>query len=314
MEGSKTFVFAPEGSGSGGGLGALMGMIPSLLQGKGLDPNLVAALMNTRNNQDSWGGGCWWIWAILLFLIFGWGGNGFGGNGGRGITSLPVELNGDAGRELLMNAISGNGQAINQLASSLGCSTQQLQTAICGIQNSIDKVSGQVGMSTQQIINSIQSNFSAIGSQLASCCCDIRTSIERQGYETRLSTMEQTNTLSGKIENLNQTMNERFCQLEMREMQNKLDAERQKNTALTGQLSQEHQNNYFAQVMAQGIAPVSASIAELGARLAKIECSMPPTVAVPYPQLQAFNPECFRAAAYGAYAGDVAARYTNCGC
>lgn len=59
--GDKTFVFTPEQNGSGGGLGALMGMIPALLNGKGMDPNLVAALMNNRNNQEGFGGGCWWI-------------------------------------------------------------------------------------------------------------------------------------------------------------------------------------------------------------------------------------------------------------
>ena len=37
-----------------------------------------------------------------------------------------------------------------------------------------------------------------------------------------------------------------------------------------------------------------------------IKCKMPPTVAVPYPQLQVYNPETFRAAAFGVYAGDVA--------
>jgi len=75
-------------------------------------------------------------------------------------------LNNEAGRELLMNAIQGNGTAINQLASSLNCSTQQLQNAICQIQGQIQQVGNQVGLSSQQIINSIQSNSAAIGLSL----------------------------------------------------------------------------------------------------------------------------------------------------
>lgn len=279
--GDKTFVFTPEQNGSGGGLGALMGMIPALLNGKGLDPNLVAALMNNRNNQEGFGGGCWWIWIILLFFIWGWGGNG-NGFGGRGMNGLPAELNNDAGRELLMNAIQGNGNAINQLSSTLGCSVQQLQSAICNIQGSIDKVSGQVGMTSQQVINAIQSNSSAIGSQLASCCCDIRTAIERQGYESQLATLNQTGVLSGKIDNQTQVINDKFCQLEMREMQNKIDQLRENNSTLLNQLSQEHQNNYFAQVSAQTIAPVNAALGDLSSRLAKIECKQPATVTIPY--------------------------------
>lgn len=112
--GEKTYIFG-EPSGGGGSKFDIMAMLPGLMGGKGnsLDPNLVAALMNGNRNQDAWGGaGCWWIWIILLFWVFGWGGNGFGGRNGGG---LPAELNGDAGRELLMNAIQGNGSAINSI-------------------------------------------------------------------------------------------------------------------------------------------------------------------------------------------------------
>lgn len=88
-----------------GGNSSVASLIPALMQNRGMDPNLVAALMNGNNNRSAWGGdGCWWIWIILLF--FCWGGNGWGGNG---MNSLPAQLNGDAGRELLMNAIQGNG-------------------------------------------------------------------------------------------------------------------------------------------------------------------------------------------------------------
>lgn len=115
MGSDRTFVFAPEGATGGGGMNGLLAMIPGLLQGKGLDPNLVTALMANRNNQDGFGGGgCWWIWVLLLFFVFGWGGNGFGGFGGRNGGGLPAELNGDAGRELLMNAIGNNGTEIGR--------------------------------------------------------------------------------------------------------------------------------------------------------------------------------------------------------
>lgn len=203
----------------------IMSMIPALLQNKGLDPNLVAALMNGNKNQDAWGGaGCYWIWIILLFFL--WGGNGFGNGFGNGANGIPAQLNNEAGRELLMNAIQGNGTAINQLASSLNCSTQQLQNAICQIQGQIQQVGNQVGLSSQQIINSIQSNSAAIGSQLASCCCDIRTAIERQGCDSRLATVEQTNTLtsnantqfnilSSKIDAQTQIIQSGFCHITM---------------------------------------------------------------------------------------------------
>lgn len=127
MGSDKIFMFDNPAAGESAGI---MSMIPALLQNKGLDPNLVAALMNGNKNQDAWGGaGCYWIWIILLFFL--WGGNGFGNGFGNGANGIPAQLNNEAGRELLMNAIQGNGTAINQLASSLNCSTQQLQNAIC---------------------------------------------------------------------------------------------------------------------------------------------------------------------------------------
>lgn len=72
------FIGTPEGGNSGGSKFDIMAFLPSLMGGggKSLDPNLVAALMNNKGNQDAWGGGgCWWIWIILLFFV--WGGWGY---------------------------------------------------------------------------------------------------------------------------------------------------------------------------------------------------------------------------------------------
>lgn len=300
-------------------------MIPGMLKGNGLDPNLVAALMNGNKNQDAWGGGgCWWIWIIVLFWLWGsWGGNGFGGNRNGG--GLPAELNNDAGRELLMSAIQGNGTAINQLASSLNCSTQQLQSALCNVQGAIDKISGQIGMSSQQIINSVQSMGASIGQQIASCCCDVRTAIERQGSETRLQNCQDMNILTntmtqntmnlrdGNLANTQAILNKLndFQSLYQADKMDRLTAE---NLALKGQISQANQNAYISATIQANTAPIAGALNSLQSEVDSIKCKMPPTVSVPYPQLQAFNPECFRAAAFGAYAGDAMYGRSGCGC
>lgn len=326
------FIGTPEGGNSGGSKFDIMAFLPSLMGGggKSLDPNLVTALMSNKGNQDAWGGGgCWWIWIILLFFVWGgWGGNGFGNRNGGG-NGLPAELNNDAGREMLMNAIQGNGTAINQLASSLNCSTQQLQSAICNIQGQIQQVGNQVGMSSQQIINAVQSGNNQLLSQIAECCCTTNNNITKMGYENQLANCNQTNTLVN-------TMNSNTLQLrdanaantqailakvdafEARYQADKFAAVTAENLALKGQISQANQNAYFAATMQANTAPIAGALNNLQKEVDAIKCKMPPTVAVPYPQLQAFNPECFRAAAYGAYAGDMAANYgpygNNCGC
>lgn len=73
--GDKIVLLDGMGSGSGSAANGLLSMIPgmftSLLGGNKMDPNLVAALMNGRNNQDQFGGANgWWLWIIVLFWLW----------------------------------------------------------------------------------------------------------------------------------------------------------------------------------------------------------------------------------------------------
>ena len=97
-------------------------------------------MMNNRGNCG-WGDmGAWWI---VILLIFGWGGfggfgGGFGGRGNaQGLADLGNLVNNDAGRELLMNAIQGNANAISQLASTVHCDANQLSAAIQSVSSQI---------------------------------------------------------------------------------------------------------------------------------------------------------------------------------
>lgn len=249
----KTYVFSNEpSSGCSGSKLDITALLPNLMGGRSLDPNLLLALNNGYRNQDMWGGaGMWWIWILLLF---GWGRNGFGGWGGYGngeccnngcnnCAALPWALNSDTGRELLMQAIQGNGDAIRQLASTLNCDVKSIETNLCNIQSLIQNVGNQVGLTSQQVINSIQQVGCTIGNSLAQCCCDVKQAIERQGYENRLSTINQTddiksdantkfNILSSKIDAQTVLLNDKFCELEKRELQNKIDTLRQEKTTL----------------------------------------------------------------------------------
>lgn len=79
---------------------------------------------------------------------------------------FQAQLNNDYGRELLMQAIQGNRSAIDQIANALNCITTQLQSAICNVQGAIDKVAGQVGMTSQAVINAVQQQGCEIGNQI----------------------------------------------------------------------------------------------------------------------------------------------------
>lgn len=64
--------------------------------------------------------------------------------------------------------------------------------------------------------------------------------------------------------------------------------------------------------------PIVTKLNSLQSDVDGIKCKLPNTVSVPYPQLSCYNPEIFRAAAMGAYAGDAAFNgvgyNSGCGC
>lgn len=242
-----------------------------------MDPATLLAMMN----NNGFGGGNW-MWIIFLFFLYGWGGNGFFGNRG----GLGAEINGDYGRTLLLQAINGNGNAIGQLATTLNCDINAVQTALNALQTSIQSVGNQVGMSGMQTINAIQAGNQQLAAQLAQCCCDNKLLVTTQSYENRIANAEQTSFLGSKIDfngaNItnkiaDQTalLNDKFCQLEMREMQNKIDALREERSSLMSTLSNEHQTAAIQNYVASVVGPIAAKVNSIEGRL-------PQTVTLPY--------------------------------
>lgn len=272
---TKTYVF---GDGSGSGNSGMWGWLANLAQNRGVDPNVLAMM----NNSGGWGNGMGnWIWFFFIILL--WGGNGWGGFGrnGQGTADLASLINGDNGRDLLMQAINGNGTAISQLASTLNCSVGQIQQSINGVMTQLQSLGNQVGMSGQAIINAIQSGNCSIERQLAQCCCDNRLLTTQQGYENRIAISEQTNVLGSKIDQQSVLINDKFCQLEQRELQNKIDALREERSSLLGQISQANQTAQIGQYIAQAVNPVNAAVAALQSEIDGIKCKLPQTQVVP---------------------------------
>ena len=319
---SKTYVFGNEGSTSNNGM---LGLLAPLLQKQGVDPNVLLAM---KGNNGFGGEGGWFMWVIFLFFLMGWGGNGWGGfvNNGRG--GLANEINNDYGRSLLMDAIGGNRNALSNLATQLNCTEGQIQNAISALTSQVQSIGNQVGMSGMQTINALQQGNMQIAQQIANCCCQTNNNITTQGYENKLAICHQTHDINDNananalmLRDTNQSnhlaLMGKLDQMQTQAMQDKLDALREKNSALVAQISNEHQTQALQAYQAQIITPVNAALAALQAEVAGIKCKLPNTVSVPYPQLKTYNPEVFQAAAMGAYAGDVAANAAStvgCGC
>ena len=250
---------------------------------------LMAAM---ANNGGFGGGGGWWAWIILMAL---WGGNGFGRNG-QDTQEILSTLNGDQGRQMLMSAIEGNGTAISQLASTLHCDVNAIQTALNAVQASICQVGNTVGMTGMQIVNAVQAGDASLASQISQCCCENRLLTTTQGYENRIALAEQTSFLGAKIDNQTNIISDKFCDLEKRELQNKIDALREERSTLLGRISNSEQTN-------QILSYINSTISPLAADVAAIKCAQPPTVSVPYPTLQAVQttPYCANFGTFGSF-------------
>ena len=143
--------------------------------GNSLDPNLMLAL----SQNGGFGNGGSWMWMMFMWILFPWifGGNGaFGNNNGF----LANQLNNDAGRDLLLQAINGRSDALGQLAQILNTSVSNVQNGVNAIQSAVQTVGAQVGLSGQQVINSVQAGNASLSQQLCQCCCENRLAIANQ--------------------------------------------------------------------------------------------------------------------------------------
>jgi len=196
-------------------------------------------------------------------------------------------MNNDNNTDLIMNAINGTDADVRLLATTLNADVNEVRSAIATINTSIANVGSQVGLTGLQVINAIQSGNSALASQLSQCCCENRLLTTQQGYEARIQTIEQTNLLGSQADRNTKAvtdaisaqtiaMNDQFCALKERELQNKIDSLTAANTSLKNQIDNANQT-----------AAVAAMLAPIQKEVSEIKAAQPATTVVTYPQLTA---------------------------
>ncbi len=265
----KTYVFGTDANASSNSL--LASILPSL-QNRGIDSSYLMGLMSGNGNGGFFGnnGGFQDIIALIVIAaIFGNGnGNGLFGGGGN---------NNNAEREMLMSAIQRNGTDLSQLAQSLNCSVGQVHNAIDQVATQICQLTGQVGLSSERIINSVLSGNASLASQLANCCCTIEKGILESNYLTERGFCNTNQTLAKGFSDIGYATQSQTCSIEkaiaastaqimegqraaeMREMQDKMDALREKNAQQAVILNNAQQTSQFAAML----APIQADLAEL---------------------------------------------------
>ena len=243
----------------------------------------------------------------IIASMFGWNGGGFGnggfGGGNGSAAFISSQLNSDSSRELIMQAVTSQGEAsrtaIQNLATMMGQDFNLVNSAVQNVQNALSTMATQQAVSVPTIINAIQSGNQALSQQFCQCCCQTQQQIMAQGYENQIRTIEQTKQLGsqadrnaasivGAINNLHTDMTREFCDIREREMQSKIETQADIITQLRGQLDNDRQT---AQLFA-AINPLQAKVNEIAAK-------QPNTVPVQYPNLVAVNQTPYNGGFYG---------------
>jgi hypothetical protein len=210
-------------------------------------------------------------------------------------------INSDSNRDVVLQAINGTDADVRQLATTLGMNYETISQGISDARLALANVGSQVGMSGLQVQNAILSGDASIVAKLQECCCENRLLTTQQGYESRIQTIEQTNQLGsqadrnassiiGAINAQTVAMNDQFCALKERELQNKIDSLTAANTTLKAQIDNANQT-----------AAVAAMLAPIQKEVSEIKAAQPNTVAVEWPQLSVVNTTPYMGGIYSSY-------------
>ena len=273
--------------------------------------NIPFSIPIGAGNGFGWGNGMNGIVDLfglaIIASIFGWGNGGFGGWGGGnagGAGFLSNQLNNDSGRELLMNAITSNGEAsrtaIQGIATMLGQDFNLVNAGVQNVQNALQTLALQNAVSVPQIINAIQAGDNALASQLCKCCCDnqlamcqqtnaLQNSINGVGQQVAAKAAADQLAMCQQTYNLTDTFNRGYVALD-----NKIDAlessrKDREITALTAEVAQLKSQKFTTSVVQQAVAPVIGQLSALANEVDDIKLKMPNTIPVQYPNVQAVN-------------------------
>ena len=244
----------------------------------------------------------------IIASMFGWGnggwGNGFGGNGNGAAGFLSNQINNDAGRELIMQAVTNQGEAsrtaIQTLSTMLGQDFNLVNAGVQNVQNALNQIANAQGVNALQIVNAIQSGDASLASQFQQCCCQnqlamanqtnaLQNSINGVGQQVAAKAASDQLAMCEQTHALTDTMNRNYLALD-----NKIDAMESSRkdrelAAKDAEIATLKSQNFTAGIVQQAVAPLNAQLAGLAKEVDDIKCKLPNTVQVEYPNLVAVN-------------------------
>ena len=127
-----------------------------------------------NENSLMGGGGLWIFGLILLFMIFGGNGFGFGGNGNVDALNADMQRGFDNQNTMAMTR-DILGAVTNGTAQTIAASTQNATNAINAIKDGNASLIREFG--------NVETALTALGGNMQNCCCDIKQQIMQNNYD-----------------------------------------------------------------------------------------------------------------------------------
>ncbi len=199
---------------------------------------------------NMFGDGSWWI---ILFLIFGMFGGGWGfGNGGFG-----GGMNGGVGSEVqrgfdhssIVTKLDG---ITNGLSDGFYTVNSNLSNGFHGVDNAICNLGYQTQQGFNQTNIALMQGQNALATQLANCCCENREAIANVRYDLATQSCDTRNTIQNTTRDILENQNSgvqailgKLSQMEYNDLNSKYQAALTENQSLKFQASQTAQNGFI---------------------------------------------------------------------
>ena len=221
------------------------------MRGEGIVPVMEVNGNNGNGGFGGYGNGDW-AWIIVLFLIFGWGRNGFGGGfgGNQGVVDGYALQTDFATIERKLDSVNSG------ICDATFALNNTITNGNFGLQNSLTQ--GFAGLNTALL----QGNY-ALSSQLANCCCDVKTQLadcccttqrglDAINYNNVINTNAIQQTLCTNTRDIIENQNANYRALHDEIVANRIEdknaqitAQQNEINALRLKASQEAQNAYL---------------------------------------------------------------------
>ena len=261
------------------------------------------------------------MYLVWMYMMRWMNGNNWDNGGSleaatqRQIQTLSDQMNDNHTSDLIMAAIQGNNNTIQEVATRLGCDLNAIASAVQSVRSDISAVGSQLGFSSERIINAVNQGDCGVIQALKDCCCETQKSILTQGYENRIAisdatrnikdtinyvglevekgfsdtsyqTQAQTCALQNTIKDVNTSnTNAILAKLDAMQTQSlldKIDSLREKNSEQAVIINNAQQTANFNAMLNSYTAPIAAAVNTLQTEIAGVKCRLPETVTLPY--------------------------------